>query len=116
MVFVHGRPHIDADFEPVANDVFLCALDERRDEFIRNFFFDHDAAGCRAALAGGSERTRKRGFHRQLQIGVGENYHGIFAAHLALDFFQALRTGGVERAADLVRASERKSVNERILH
>src|SRR5690348_14564718 len=106
LLFVHGRAHFDAGIEAIADCELLGAINQLRDEGVRDFFFDDNSAGGGAALAGGCEGAEENGFDREWQIGVGENDDGILAAHFALDLLHAARAAGINLRADFRRAGE----------
>ena len=78
---------------------------------VSDFFLDDNAAGRGAALPGGGKGARESGFHRKLQIRVGQDNNGILAAHFALNLLETLRAASVKLRADFVRAGERQPVN-----
>src|SRR5690348_443749 len=63
LLFVHGWAHFDAGIEAVADGELLGAVNQLCDEGVRDFFFDDDAAGGRAALARGCEGAEEDGFN-----------------------------------------------------
>ena len=57
-------------------------------------------AGGGAALAGGGERAPQRAFERQLEIGIVEHNHRIFAAEFERAVLKAFRRSRSNCAAN----------------
>ncbi len=88
LIGVDLRADFDGLIEAVADLEFSGAGDELLREFGRDSLLQQDAAGGRAALAGGAESAPERAVEGEVEIGVVENDLRILAAHLERDLLE----------------------------
>src|SRR5581483_8108815 len=90
LALVDGWPHIYRFIQPIADFQLFCTFHVTIHEFPIHTLLHDDAAGCRAALAGGAERSPKTAFDGEIKVCVIEHDHGILAAHLERAMFETL--------------------------
>ena len=99
---VHLRADFDGFVEAVADLELFGARDKLFGEFRGDSLLQQDAAGGRAALAGGAECAPQRAVEREIEIGVVEDDLRVFAAHLERNLLEggggALRDQRAHRA------------------
>ncbi len=90
LLLAHGRAHLHALGEAVADPERRGGLREGRGEAVGDAVLDDDPAGRRAALAGEREAAHHRQPHGQVEIGVVEDDGRVLAAHLELNAREVL--------------------------
>jgi hypothetical protein len=106
LFFADGGAHVDALGEAVADFESFGFGDEFLRECVGDGFFDDDAAGGRASLAGETETGADDEIDGEIEISVGENDGGIFAAHFHLGAGHTFGELFVNDVPDGIGASE----------
>ena len=97
---------INAVVHAVADGELGGAGDKAFHKLVVDTILDDDAAGGSAALAGRTESTLDDAAEGFVQIGVGEEDDGVFAAHFGLHFFEPGGAAGVKVSANFGAAGE----------
>ena len=114
MLLAHRRSHRDTFPQTVADLDGFGPVDQFLRERVGDAFFDDDAAGGRAGLAGQTETGDGDQPRGQVQVRVREHEGRVFAAHFHLRAGHALSQLPVNLTADGIRARERKSSDHRV--
>ena len=100
LTLVNSRTHICGLIQSIPDPQLARAFDKAIHKVVINTFFDDDAAGCGAALSSRAERAPQRAFERQLEIGIVEHNHRIFAAEFERAVLKAFRRSRSNCAAN----------------
>src|SRR4030081_106476 len=101
-----GMSHLGGFIQAGADLQFLGALVIAFDELAVYAFLHDDAAGGSAPMAGGAEASPDSAFDGEVEIGVVEHDHGIFAAEFERAMFETFRGGLSHDAANRGRTGE----------
>ncbi len=93
--------------EGVADFYLFYLFEHALDEFVVDFGFDEEAAAGAAALALVEEEGEVRAFDGGVEIGIGEDDVGAFAAEFEGDAFEVGASGGLhDELSDFGAAGE----------
>ena len=109
---VDERPIVVGLVQRIADAKRLSAAQELVAHGGSHASVDDHVAAARAALAGSAERGPERSFHRQLEIGIGQDDERILAAELERRNLQIAPADFADLAADRGRAGERDLVQQ----
>ena len=111
---MHG-PISVAGFKAVAHFQRLRARHKFLHELAVHFFVHGDAAGGRAALAGGAEAAPDRAFDGEIEIGVVHHDDDVLAAHFEVALLESWRAGLAHDAAHFGGTGEADEIHVRML-
>lgn len=107
----HHRADVDALLQRRADLDLADALDHRLDETVVDAFGDDDAAGSRAALAGGVEGALGAQLDGDLEVGVVQHDLRVLAAHFQLHLGATRHAGLDDAATDAHRTGEAHGID-----
>ena len=111
LAFVDQRPHVGGFFDARTEAELSGAGRKPLDQPVVDRLVDEQAAGGRAALAGGAEGAPERAFDGQVEIGVVHDDFGVLAAAFQRHPFARASAFGGDAFAGFGRAGDRNQAD-----